>query len=557
MTAQESPGDAAESSVDNTGSLLKSSAVMAAGTVVSRVTGFLRVVVIMAALGSGPLSNAYNTANNAPYSIYELFLGGVLSAVLVPLFVRANKRSLDEGTVYAQRLLTLVALVLLGLAVLSVVGAPAIMSLIANRMAGDQREVGIAFLRYLLPQILFLGIGAVLIAVLQSRRRFAAPMWVPVLNNLTVITTGLVFAYVVHGQPTPQTITPGETALLGIGTSAGIVVQTLAFIPPLWRAGFRPRPRLGFGKLGLGAIGRMGTWTIVFVLSNLAQLFVVTNIAGAVDRALPDDSAINYGYTPYQNAFTVFALPHAIAAVSVITALLPRMSSHAADEMFHLVRDDLSTGVRLSAALIVPAAAAMIALGEPIGLTIFNHGHYTAGNAGYTGLVLAAFALGLVPFSIFQLLLRVFYALQDTRTPALVNLVGTLSTIAIGAIGYLVLPLRYVVIMLALSYGLGYLVNTVLAAHILSRRLGGVDARKILGSLARMVTAAAPAAVVAWFAATGITAAVGRHSLGGAVAVVAGGSIILLGFVILARVLRVTEVQTLAGTFRDRIGRGR
>lgn len=558
MTVQDPPQDDTPASAsDGTDNLVRSSAVMAAGTLVSRITGFLRVMVIAAVLGSSPLSNAYNTANNAPFSLYELLLGGVLSAVLVPLLVRENKRDRHQGDLYAQRLLTLVVLVLVGLTVLSVVGAPLILDVIANRMAGPQREIAIAFLRYFLPQVLFLGVVAVVVAILQSRRRFAAPMWAPVLNNLTVIGAGLLFMYVVDGQPTPDTITAGETMLLGLGTSAGIVVQTLALLPSLLRAGFRPRPRLGFQHLGLGAIGRLGTWTIVYVTTNLAGLFVVTNIGGAVDRALAaTHQSLNYGYTPYQNAFTVFSLPHAIVAVSVITALLPRMSSHAADGQFGLVRSDLSSGIRLAAVLIVPAAVALIALGRPVGVTIFSLGFYSADNAGYTGLVIAAFAVGLIPFSLFQLMLRVFYALQDTRTPALVNVLGTATTIALGVGCYLVLPHEAVMITLALAYGVGYVVNTLVAATILRRRLGGIDGRRVVGVLARMVAAAVPGGVLAWLATLGLTHLLGDGKTTAVICVVVGGLLVLGGFLALARALRVTEVATLVSTFRGRHASG-
>lgn len=557
MTVQESPDEEVAPPQDaGTAGLLRSSAVMAAGTLVSRFTGFLRVTVIAAVLGSTALSNAYNTANNAPNSVYELFLGGVLSAVLVPLLVRADKRSRAEGEQYGQRLLTLVLLVLVVLTVLVVAGAPVILDVIAGSMIGEQRTVAIAFLRYFLPQILFLGVGAVLIAILQARRRFAAPMWVPVLNNLAVIATGLLFVYVVEGQPTPETITPGETMLLGLGTTAGIVVQTIALVPSLLRAGFRPRLRLGFGALGLDTIGRVGLWTIVYVATNLGQLFFVTNVGGAIDSRFEDvRTTVNYGYTPYLNAFTVFSLPHAIVAVSVITALLPRMSGHAADGRFGLVRDDLSTGIRLAAVLIIPSAVALIALGRPIGLAIFGHGYYTAPNASFTGLMIAAFAVGLVPFSIFQLLLRVCYALQDMRTPALVNLVGTAVAVIVGIGCYFWLPYQAVMIALALTYGLNYVVNSVLTALLLRGRLGGVDGRRIVGSLLRMSVAAVPGGVLAWLETIGVRGVLGDTFAGAVVSVLAGGVLVLGVFVAVGRLLRVAEMSAVLATFRGRLGR--
>jgi len=260
----------------------RSTRAMAVGTIASRGTGLLRNMVLVAVLGLETVGAAFNVANTAPNIVYELLLGGVLTSVVVPLLVRAAKEDGDEGQAYAQRLLTLVVVVLGGASLVLVIAAPWIVDLYADDLSPEGRELATVFARYFLPQVLFYGIGAVLGAVLNTRGRYAAPMWAPVLNNLVVIATGLAFLAVRgRGALTPESLTTGQLALLGIGTTLGIVAQTVALVPPLRAAGFSLRPRWDFRALGLRRVRSLAQWVLLFVAANQLAYLVVVNLSTA------------------------------------------------------------------------------------------------------------------------------------------------------------------------------------------------------------------------------------------------------------------------------------
>lgn len=535
--------------------LLRSSRAMALGTIASRGTGFLRTAVIAAALGTAALSSDYNLANTIPNIIYELLLGGVLTSVVVPLLVRGEREDPRGGNVYAQRLLTLVALVLAVLTVLSVFGAPLIMDVYVGGGSPADKQVTVEFARLLLPQIFFYGVGAMVGAILNTRGRFAAPMWAPVLNNLVVIAVGLAFMAVTEGHPTPGNVPHGATLLLGIGTTVGIVVQTAALWPSLRGSGFRWRPRFDFLGVGLRSVGIVAVWVLVYVVTNQVGYLVSVRLAKAAEHAAGLQGAPYASFAAYVFAFMLFSLPHAVVAVSVITALLPRMSNHAADGRLDLLRSDLSAGLRLSGVLIVPSSLALIVLGQEIAVVVLGHGRTTVQGAEYVGIVLAAYAVGLVPFSCFQLLLRAFYALQDTRTPALLNLWATAANIVADVILYFALPVRLRVVGLALGYSLSYAVGLALLAGSLSRRIGGLDGYRIIRSYVRLGVAAFIGALIARALAIAVHASVGRAFGGALLAIVIGGGVGGLAFVWLARRMRVSELRDVLGLVRAAQGR--
>lgn len=520
----------------------RTSGIMAIGTLASRVTGFLRTVAITAAIGTSLVGDSYNVANTTPNILYDLLLGGVLTSVVVPVLARAAREDDDEGMAFASSLLTLVVI---GLTVITAVGllaAPLIIKLYVSRT--DEAALATTFLRYFLPQVVFYGIGATVGAILNLRNRFAAPMATPVLNNLIVIATAGIFLLTTKGAPTLQSITSGQVALLGIGTTVGIVVMTIALLPSLRASGFRYRFRLDLRHPGLRTAGRLAGWVLFFVVTSQISYFVVTRLAtGGV------------AYTTWFNAYQLFQLPHAIVAVSVITALLPRMSRHAADERLDLVRDDLSTGLRLASVVIVPAAFGLLALATPISVAIFAHGATSVGDAGRIGAALAAFAFALVPFSSFQLQLRAFYAMADSRTPAMVNLAvaGTNIVVALGLSA--VLPERGRAVALALAFAAAYLVGTVLCARLLHRRLDGLDGPRILRTAMRSAIAGGAAALLAFLVAEGVLVVVGRGSAGSLLAVVVAGAVGVGVYGLLAYRMRIGELTALVGQVRGRIGR--
>ena len=538
----------ADDELTDDGAVLRHSRVMAAGTIVSRATGFLRTAVIAAAIGPHLVGDAYNIANTTPNILYELLLGGVLTSVVVPLLVHAARHDDDAGEAYAQRLLTLVVLVLGAASIVGALLGPQIVDLYGHWVTHDERHLAELFARFFLPQIVFYGVGATMAAILNARDRFAAPMWAPVLNNLVVIVTGVIFLVVTSGRPDPGDIGSGRELLLGIGTTTGIVVQTIALIPSLRRSGFRLRLRFDFRESRLGQAARMAGWVLVYVLANQLGYLVIVRLASAAARV--GLSGTPSGFSPYQYAFLLFSLPHAIVTVSVITALLPRMSRHADEEHLDEIRADVSRGLRLSAALLVPAAAALIALGPQVGIAVFGYGNTSVADARFIGVVLAAFAVGLVPFSFFQLQLRAFYAVRDTRTPAVLNIWVNIVNVAVDIGLYVVLPDRWRVVGLALGYSASYVVGLALMTGALGRRIDGVDGPRVTRTTTRLVVAAVPAGLLAAGLAAGARLVLGDGRTGAFVGLAAGLAAGAAVFATAARRMRVDELPGVLGRSR-------
>lgn len=537
-------------------SLVRSSTVMALGTVASRLTGFAKVAVLAFALGTATLGDAYNTANNIPNVVYELLLGGILTSVVVPLLVRARKRDADGGEAYEQRLFTLAAAGLFVITAAAVVAAEPLISLYTRGFTEPQHDLAVTLARFFLPQIFFLGVTAMARATLNTRGHFAAPMWTPVLNNLVVIAVGAAFLVVTEGGASPGTIDTNETRLLGIGTTLGIVVQTLALIPALRSVGFRWRLRFDLARLDYRHIGSVAGWVVGYVLVNQAGFLIVTNLATAAGARARDTVAYGAGYTPYMYAFLLFSLPYAIVAVSVITALLPRMSGHAEEGHHHLVRDDFSNGLRLTAVLIVPGAVAMLALGPQIAVLLFAYFRTDVADAVYVGYVLAAFAVGLVGYSVYQLMLRVFYAFQDTRTPAFIAVLRVVVMGALDVAAFLWLPPGWIVVGMALAYSISYYVAAAVSGQVLRRRLGGIDARNVTATLTKLVAAAVPGGIFAYAMALGFTEILDVNAVTSLLSILLGVAVGGLLYVLIAVRLGVREVHTAIHMVRSRVGAG-
>lgn len=538
-------------------SLVRSSTVMALGTIASRITGFARTAVLAFALGTVALGDAYNTGNNIPNVVYELLLGGILTSVVVPLLVRAQKRDSDAGEAYEQRLFTLVTLGLLVFTAAAVAAAGPIISLYARGFTDAQQELSVTLARFFLPQIFFYGVSAMARATLNTRGHFAAPMWTPVLNNLVVIGVATTFLVVTSDGVVPRTITTAETQLLGIGTTLGIVVQTVALLPAMHKVGFRWRPRFDLRRLDYRHIGSMAGWVFTYVLVNQLGFLIVVRLATTAGvQARMGDVEYGAGYTAYLYAFQLFQLPYAIVAVSVITALLPRMSGHAEEGRLGLVRDDFSSGLRLTSVLIVPGAVALLALGPQVAVLLFSYFRTTVTDAVYIGYVLSAFALGLVGFSVYQLMLRVFYALQDTRTPALIAVVRVAVMGALDLALFWALPPGWIVVGLGLGYAASYYAGAALSGLVLRRRLDGIDGRRVTRTLARLVLAAIPSGIFAYAMALGFTQTLGMGSVTSLLSIVVGVTVGGLLYVLIALRLGVREVHTAFDLLRSRARRG-
>ncbi len=537
-------------------SLLRSGALMALGTIASRITGFVRSAVIIIALGNGILGSIYNLANTIPNIIYDLLFGGILTSVIVPLIVQAKKRDPEYGRRYEQRFFTIALLGLGVITAVAVLAAPLIMRAYGGAdLRGDDLRLAVLFAMFFLPQIFFYGVGAFAGAILNTRDSFAAPMWAPVLNNVVVIGVGIAFLLIQGGgKPTAANLTDAEFLLLAVGTTGGIALQTIVLWPALRRSGFRWRPRMDFQKGELGQVGRTAGWTLCYVLLLQVGFLITTRLSNSAGfRGVEEGLGGAYGYASYATAYQFFQLPYAIVAVSVITALLPRMSAHAVEGATDLVRDDFSSGLRLSSVLIIPGAAFMLALAPDIVTALFAHGNTSVADAAIIGRIMQMLAIALIPFSVYQLMLRVFYAYRDTRTPALVAVATVATNIGTALLAYEVLPTEDIVVGIAAAFLITNVVGVVICGIILRRRLGRIDAGRIIASHVKMLAAAGPLAAFALgchvalekWAGTGLMPSLAALALGGL-----GGGIL---YVAAARVLRIPEVETMLRTLSARI----
>ncbi len=527
---------------------------MAIGTVASRATGFLRSLALAYVLGFQLVPAAYNVANTLPNMVYELLLGGILTSVFVPLIVKAQRSDPDGGDAYTERLLT-ITLVALAIATAgAVLAAPLLIDLLG--FGADhhpqQRDLAITLARLLLPEIFFYGVGAALAAVLNSRGHFALPMWAPVVNNLVVIATcGIFVALPSHGPLTPENITTTQVLVLGIGTTLGIVLQAATLWPALRRVGFRWRWRFDVGNARLRGAAELAGWMLAYVAISQVGVIVIQRLAVLVEDAHPEVP----GVSVLVNAQLLFMLPHGIVAVSLITALLPRMSRAAVDGRPREVARDLSLGTRLSSVVLLPVTAAFIALGPALGILLYSHGRSTIGDGRDVGLTLAAGALGLLPFAVSQMQIFAFYAMRDTRTPALINIAAVAVKVGVDLVLYATLPPKNVVEGLMWGNTASYLVAAVVSGFLLSRRLGGLDTGKVLRTVTRLTLAATVGGLLAWAVATGVGTELSDGPAAAAIKLAAGSVLGGVVFVAVALRLHVAEVREVLGTARARLGR--
>jgi putative peptidoglycan lipid II flippase len=528
--AAEEPGQA----------LVRRTAVMSVGTALSRITGFVRVAAMAFALGvaESRLSDSYNVANNLPNIIYELVLGGVLTSVLVPIFVQQLGRGRERGWESARAVLTATGLVLGAVMVLGIIAAPWIVRLYTLRVDNDREAVQAlsTFLLWIfMPQIVLYGLGAVVTGLLNAHHRFGAPMFAPILNNVVVIAAFLTFAFMPGGS-TPTDITLAQKLVLGLGTTGGVAAMTFALWPSLRRLGFRYRWRLDWRDEAVRNLLRLSGWVIAYVVINQIGLLFVILLSGPVQG----------GYAAYQSAFIFFQLPHAIFSVSIMTALLPSLSRDWQEGDRAAFRQDLARGIRASAFLVVPAAAGYVVLAIPIVRLLLQHGVAGPRSTELVAGVLTFFALGLFSFSAFMLFLRAFYAMQDTKTPALINVFAVALNTGANFALFPLLQVRG----LALGYALAYTFAAVTAGVLLRRRLGGLEGRALIRGLSKVGLAAALTAAAAWGAATLSERILGVESLlDQAVQVGTGvlaGLIIFLGAALL---LRMEEIELVKRTF--------
>ena len=538
---------------DDRSRLLSAGAWMAAGTVVSRLTGFARGVLLLAVLGKSLDADLFTQANTLPNSLYILVAGGIFNVVLVPQLVRAMRQDEDGGEAFAQRLLSVGVLVLAGATAVLVALVPllaflAFDSALFTPELAAQRESAYDLMRWCMPQVFFYGTFVLVGQILNARERFGPMMWAPIVNNVVacLVLGGYAFAY--GTSDASDGFSTAQETLLGAGATLGIAVQTLVLVPYARAAGFRFRFRRDLRGVGLGRTFRLGAWTIAFVVASQVAFFVVTRIAtgSSTEAALTGSEAS--GVAAYQNAFLVAQVPHAVITVSLVTATMPLLSRLAVDGRLSEVRDEIASTMRLVLVAIAPIATAVACLGGVLATVLFSYGALD-GNTASLGNTLAAFAPGLLLFTVHYLVLRGFYAQEDTRTPFLLQLVVSGSNIVAAVLLALNAPTEQVATRLALAYGIAYLAGATVSITVLGRRLGegGLVNRAFAAFIARLVLACAVAAAVMLSLVLAVDRFPGAPS-GDAAAVLAlavagtGGA---LSYLLAARLLRLAEVSAL------------
>ena len=489
--------------------LIRSNLVVASGTAVSRITGLVRIVIFGMVIGQTALADAFDGANNAPNAIYELFIGGVLSASLVPLFARLvdnentnNQKSNDIDAIASTALYVLVSIT-----VVAVLAAPAIFHLFSLSPssavdADAYREAGTALTRIFLVQIFFYGISAITSALLNARRQFFAAAWSPALANIVAIAF-LLYIPSVGAESPPQLgeVVSNSSLLwtLGLSTTAGVAIMALTQLLAVRKSGIRISLKPQFRHPAVARLVRLSTWTLGYVVANQIALVVIKNLAS------PGSGWVD----AYAKAFIIFQLPHGLLAVSLATTFVPELSRliHANNEPTFARR--MSDGIRYTAMLTIPAAVGLFLLARPTVAVLLQHGNFDATATTNTARALSGLALGVAGFSVYLFVLRGFYARNDTRTPFFINLIEN----ALNIIFALLLVDRFDVLGLGMAFSLAYLVSAAIALAVLHRSTPSLQLAPLLVSILRIVGAAALMAIVVRFASGIIGSNVGAGAL--------------------------------------------
>lgn len=535
-------------------SLASASVWMALGTIVSRLTGLLRLLLLLWVIGKSLDADLFNSANTIPNALYILVAGGVFNVVLVPQLIRAMKKGDEEGDAYANRVITLGLLVLGAASVVLMLLVPLLMRLVfASRLfepeLSAQRESAELLMLLCLPQVFFYGAFVLVGQVLNARGRFGPMMWAPIANN--VLTCGVLglYAALFGVSDAADGFTTSEALLLGLGSTAGIALQAAVLAPYLRRTGFRFRARFDFRGVGLGHTLRLGAWTLVFIVANQVAFIVVNRLATAATTRAAQEGGQAAGSAVYEIGFLVSQVPHGVITVSLATAVMPALAALAADRAHARMRLELGRTTRIALVVIVPIAVAVACLGQVAATVLTSYGA-VAGNTAIIGHTIQAFALAMVAFTVHYLMLRGFYADEDTRTPSFIQIVIAAVNIAVAVTLVAHVEPSQVAMVLALSYGLAYVVGSILSATLLSRRIGRLVDREMVRFAARLLVAAGVSALVMLGVVEALDAlSVDTASIAGALlALVLAGILGALAFVATCRVVGVTELRYVVTT---------
>jgi len=520
--------------------LARPAAVMAAGTALSRLTGLGRTLAMAFALGvaESRLADAYNLANTLPIVLYELVLGGVLTSVFIPVLVQELRtKPHDDAWAAASAMVTTAAVVLCGLTVVVVAIAPWVVDVFTARVpdsaVAQQRDLATFFLRAFSPQILLLGLAAIAGGLLNANGRFGPPMFAPIVNNLILIGTFVAFAALTSGV-TGSAQVEGDTGLkllLGAGATGAVATMVAVNWVYVMRLPGRLRARFDFGHEAVRKLARLSAWTLGYVVTNTVGVAVSFYLANGVQG----------GLTAYVTAFAFFQLPIGIAAISIVTALVPKLSAHYVDGEPDAFRRRIADGMRTLGLLMIPATVGFLVLAEPLIRTLLEHGIVSARSTELVAANLRWFAIGLLPFAAYQLLMRAFQTRQDARTPALVNLLENAVTIVLDVVLFALMGIEG----LALAHSLGYVAGAIVAGVVLVRRVGPVVDRTALVELFKVLAAAAVTAGAMLLAVVGMREVVDDLAWRALAQLLLGAALGAAAFLAVARALHVRDLAML------------
>lgn len=533
------------------GSLARSTAAMAAGTVASRVLGVVRTSMTLAVVGTLLTGDAWEVANTLPNIIYLLLAGGVLNAVLVPQITRAASHP-DGGREYVDRLLTIAIIGIAVVAVVFTLGAGLLVRLYSTpTWTPDVRALSTAFALICMPQIFFYGLYVLLGQVLNARNRFAAYMWAPAVANIVAIGGMAYFLLTFPHQAGVTSWTSPMIWVLAGSATAGIAAQALVLVVPLWRSGFRYRPRWGVRGVGLRTASTVALWAFATLGVSTLGFIVTSRVLTYAGQAGSLAGLVVPGRIAHSNALLIFMLPHGLVTVSLVTALFTRMSraAHAGD--LDEVRADVHRGLRLTAVATVPATVGALVLGFAITATL----NPTLSEASTRGIaaVLMAMIVGLVPFGVLYLLQRVFYAFEDAKTPFTLQIVVTVVA-TVANLASLLLPLSLIAVGVGVGQALSNLVGMVVGLFLARRRLKGLPLGAVVQTYVRLGVASVVAGIAAGVVQLGLGLVL-DGKLYSPVALVVGGLVFAGIYVVVARRLRVREIDELVGPVLERARR--
>lgn len=528
--------------------LISASVLMAAGTALSRVLGFFRLMLLVYLFGNGTRqAEMFTIATNVPNSMYILLAGGVLNTVLVPQIVRAIRGDADRGEAYTNRIMTagLIALalitLLLTLAVPWIIGLYSAAGWKTPKLEAQYQSM-IMLGYYCMPQVFFYGVHVLAGQLLNARDRFGPMMWAPIANNVVSIMVLLSYLIVFERSSTGAPFTTSQVLLLGLGSTLGIAAQAAVLIPFLKASGYRYRPRFDFKHTGLGKTFRLAKWTLGFVLVTQAALVVVSKLATSATVG-----GKGAGLTAYSNAYAMWILPHSLITVSLATAMLPTASRLAAAGELSAVASETMRAIRLSVTALLPAAVAFLVLGLPLAHVVFGFGQ-GAKDASYVGGALMALAIGLVPFTVQYICLRAFYALEDNKTTFFLQclIAGTNVVLGIAAVLLLDNP-ALVATGLAFSYSAAYLIGLPVSFSVLRRKLPDLDSEELVRHCVRLLVAVIPAAIAAWLI-SWVVMTQFESTVVLALGLVVAGLVAVGLFLVMARLIRIHEVREIITT---------